>query len=69
MEKSTRLRESTADAISPVREKVKIQLTKKNSSKDLMLMLTNVFYLSNSLLNLIRLGHLNDARIYNYNND
>lgn len=69
IEKPTRVGGSIADGILPGRGKIKIWLIKKDSSEDLMLTLTNIFYLPNSPSNLISFGLFNDAGIHNYNKD
>ncbi len=68
-EKPTKVGGSTSDGVSPGKGKVKIQLAKKDGSEDLVLILTNVFYLPNSTSNLVSLGLLNDAGIYHHNED
>lgn len=55
---------SILDGISPSRGKVKIRLVLKDGIKELILTLTNVFYLLNSPSNLISLGLLNNVGIY-----
>lgn len=57
------IRGSTIDEILFSKKKVKIKLAKKNSSKDLMLTLSNIFYLLNSISNLIRLNFFNNAEL------
>lgn len=67
--KPTRVGESIADRISLGRKKVKIRLAKKDSSKDLMLTVINVFYLPNSASNLVSFGLLDNTKIYYHNKD
>lgn len=62
-----KVRNSTSDGILPGHEIVKIRLTKEDGSKKLILNLWNVFYLPNSLFNLVSLGLLNDIGIYHDN--
>lgn len=69
IENLTQVRGLTSNSISPGREKVKIRLVLKDGTEELVLTLTNVFYLPNSLTNLVSLGLLNDAGIYNHNED
>ena len=58
---------SILDGISLSQGKVKIRLALKNGIKELILTLTNVFYLLNSSSNLISLWLLNDVGIYHDN--
>ena len=58
---------STSDGILQGYGTVKIRLVKKDGSKKVILNFQNVFYLLNSLLNLISLGLLNDTNIYHVN--
>lgn len=67
MKKPIKVGGCITNGISLGRRKIKIQLTKKDGSEDLILTLTNVFYLSNSLSNLVSLDLLNDAKIYHHN--
>lgn len=69
MKKPMRVGRSTADKVSPNRRKVKIRLAKNDGSEGLVLTLTNIFYLPNSLSNLLSLGLFNDARMNYYNKD
>lgn len=69
MEKSTKVGGFIANRVSPIKEKIKIQLTKKDGLKSLMLTLTTIFYLPNNSLNLISLDLLNNTRIYYHNKD
>ena len=58
-----------SDGISLGRKKVKIKLVIKDWIEGLILILTNVFYFSNSPFNLVRLDFLNDTGIYHHNED
>ncbi len=60
---------STSDDISPGKGKVKIRLALKDGTEGLVFTLINVFYLPNSLSNLVNLGFLNNAGIYYHNED
>lgn len=53
----------TIDVVLLGRKKVKIRLAKKDGSKNLLLILTNIFYLPNSPSNLISLELLNIPQI------
>lgn len=68
-ENSTKIRGLTSDGISFSKSKVKIKLILKNRTNRLVLTLTNVFYLSYNLLNLVSLDFLNNMRIYYHNKD
>ncbi len=68
-ENATKVRGSNSDDISPGRGKVKIRLILRDGTEGLVLTLTNIFYLPNSLSNLVSLGLLNDAGIYHHNKD
>ena len=68
-ENPTKVEGSTSDGISLGRRKVKIRLVLKDGIEGLALTLTNVFYLPNSLSNLVSLDFLNNARIYHHNED
>lgn len=63
----TKIGESTSDGISPGWKKIWLRLALKNGSKGLILNLSNVFYLHNSLYNLLNLELLNNSDIYNNN--
>lgn len=65
----TKIERSTLYGISLGREKIKIRLALKNRTEGLILPLTNVFYLPNSLSNHVSLGLLNNAEIYHHNRD
>ncbi len=65
----TKVGGSTSDGISPGRGKVKIRLALRDGTEELVLTLTNVFYLPNSPSNLVSLGLLNNAGIYHHNED
>lgn len=67
MENPTKIRGSTLDNISLGKKKVKIRLILKNRIEGLVLILTNVFYLSNNLFNLASLSLQNNAGIYYHN--
>lgn len=67
-ENLTRVGGSTSDGISPGRGTVKIRLAMEDGNEGLILNLRTVFYLPNSLSNLVSLGLLNDAGIY-YDNE
>ena len=68
-ENPTKVGGSTSDGISPSRRKVKIRLVLKDRTEKLGLILISVFYLPNSLSNLVGLGFLNNAGIYYHNKD
>lgn len=65
--KSIRVRGSIADRVSLNKEKVKIRYAKKDSLEGLVLILIDVFYLSDSSSNLISLGFLNNTEISYHN--
>ncbi len=60
----TKVGRSTLDGVSPGRGIGQIRLALEDESKEIILNLWNVFYLSNSPSNLISLSFLNDAGIY-----
>lgn len=64
----TKVGRSTSDGISLGKGKVKIWLALKDEAKVLILILTNVFYLSNNPSNFVNLGLLN-VRIYYHNEE
>lgn len=63
----TRIGGSTSDGISPGRGKIRLRLGLKDSSEGLILNLRYIYYLPNSLCNLVSLGLLNDSRIFHDN--
>lgn len=63
----TKVGRSTSDGMSPERGKVCLRLGLKDNSKGLILNLQNVYYLPNSLCNLVSLRLLNNNSIF-YNN-
>lgn len=65
----TRIREFIVDGVLLSRRKVRIRLTKKNILENLVLTLTNIFYLLNNLSNFINLSFFNNAEIYYHNKD
>lgn len=69
MKNPTKVGRSTSDSISPGRGKGKIRLILKDEIEGLVLTLTNAFYFSKSLSNLVSIALLNDAGIYHYNKD
>lgn len=64
----TRIGRSTLDEILSVRGKIRLRLALKDGYKGLILNLSNVFYLPNSLYNLLNLGLFNNSNIY-YDNE
>lgn len=68
-ENSTKVRGSTSDGISLSRRKVKIRLSLKDGKDEMVLTLTNVFFLPHSSSNLVSLGLLNNVRIFYHNKD
>lgn len=58
-----------SNRVSLNRKKIKRRHGKKNSSKNLVLTLNNIFYLLNSSSNFIRLHFFNDIGIYHHNNN
>lgn len=69
MKNLTKVGQLTSDNISPGRRKVKISLALKDGTERLVLILINLFYLSNNSSNLVSLGLQNDIGISYYNND
>lgn len=63
----TKARALTLNNISLSREKIKIRLTLKDITKELVVILTNIFYFSNNLSKFVSLDLLNDIRIYYHN--
>ncbi len=63
-EKPTRVTGSTSDGVFPGQITVQIRLALEDGSERIILNLQNVFYLLNSLSNLISLSLLNDTGIY-----
>lgn len=64
----TNVVESILDRILSRKRKIWLGLGLKNNLKGLILNLENVYYLSNSLYNLVNLGLFNNSNIY-YNNE
>lgn len=60
----TRISRSILDRISPEQRKIQLRLVLKDSSEGLILNLSKVFYLSNSLCNLLNLRLLNNNGMY-----
>lgn len=58
---------STLNKISPRKGKIQLRLGLKNGSKELILNLKNIYYLSKSSCNLLSLGLLNNSNIYHNN--
>lgn len=56
-----------SNEVSPSRKRMRLQLAFKDRTEGLILNLQNVYYLPNSLYNLVSLGLLNDSRIYHQN--
>lgn len=63
----TKVEKLTLDNILPGKKKFIIKFLLKNKIKKLVLILTNVFYFFDSLLNVINLGLFNNMKIYHYN--
>lgn len=69
MENPTKVEESTLDAISPSRGKVKIRLALRDRIEELVLTQTNIFYCPNSPSNFVKQDLLNNTSIYHHNKD
>lgn len=67
-EKLTRVKKSTADGFSPERRNDRIRLALEDGSEGLIFNLRNIFYVPNSLSNLVSLGLPNDTGVY-YDNE
>lgn len=63
----TKVRGSTSNRILLDRKKVKIILAIKNKIERMKIIFSNIFYLPNSLSNLISLRLLNDSKNYHNN--
>lgn len=67
MENFIKVRGSISDSILSGIKKVKISLILRYGIEKLVFTLTNVFYLSNNLFNVVSLSLQNNARIYYHN--
>ena len=63
----TKIGEYMLDEVFPGREKIRLRLAPNDGFEELILNLQNVYYLPNSLCNLVSLGLLNNSGIYHDN--
>ena len=66
-ERPTKIGGSISDGVSPGRGKIRLRLALKDDSERLIPNLQNIYYVPNSLCNLVSLGLLNESGIYHDN--